>query len=148
MILPLLLSLLAGACGQIEFEMSVDAAVNETVFMERVEALSRKGRENAINTTNNTTNATLPLVVISRARFNVTKTVSILCIDGVGCFNDLPSLPSSATEAYSVVGLVCGVLAASLFVVGILVYASCRPRPAQKAIRIQMAVRNRGWAVG
>ena len=154
-----LLSLLAGACGEIEFEMSVDAAVNETVFMERAALLAQQGRALSANATSNATNTTqnvLPLLVMAQARFNVSKTVSVLCIDSVGCFNDLtPNPPTPApppppdTETPSPVGIICGVTAVSLLIIASLVAFARKPPPPKRTLRIRLDwPRNRGWTMG
>jgi hypothetical protein len=146
MILALLLALLAGASGEIEFEVSVDASVNETVFMGRVDALAQIGR--ALNTTN-VTNGTLSYFVLSKASFNVTRVVTVLCIEGVGCFNDLPPPDPTPSEGANTVliGLLCGVGVLCLGIV-VLLIVSLRKPPPKKTVGLRLPPRNRGWTMG
>jgi hypothetical protein len=152
MIPALLFALVAAASGQIEFEMSVDSAVNESTFVQRAAQLAQKGRE--LNTTANTSytgnSSVLPLLVLAKAAFNVTRVIAVLCVENVGCFNDLPppAPPPSRGVDSVLIGVLCGLGVLCLGIVVLLIVLLRKPPQPEKTLNIRLPPRNRGWTVG
>lgn len=151
-------ALLAGARCDIQIEMSVLTAENESAFLSNIAALSQSGR-GLLNSTNSTNTPLLPEMVLAMAKIVLTRSTNTLCIDGVGCYNDtdlpppspVPS-PASGSQAGQGLVLVGALSGAGVLVVGVLAYWLLRPSPhapyAARRIKVSIDLpRNRGWVM-